>query len=89
VPDGTPKERRVVDLESLCRVHTEQNINRLVGYARSKDVADTTVMEAIKILLSYGHGRPKQPKEHSGPEGGPIQLLIRDLVEEARAKRNK
>jgi hypothetical protein len=77
VPNPKPKPPRVIDLESMCRAHTETSVRRLVGYARSKDVPDGVALRAIEILLERGWGRPKQVKEHTGAGGeGPIVVEI-------------
>jgi hypothetical protein len=89
VSTGKSTSPKVIDLESLCRGFTEQNVRRLGGYACSPEVPDAIAIEAIKVLLAYGHGKPKSQKEISGPDGGPINLVIRNLIEEARQQANK
>jgi hypothetical protein len=76
-------------LESLARGYTEQCIKRLGGYATSQKTPDQIRIEAIKILLDRGYGRPKQQKELSGPEGGDIRVTIRNLIEEKKNKQTK
>lgn len=76
-------------LESLARGYTEKSIERLGGYATGEGVDPSIQIRAIELILDRGYGRPKQQKELTGPEDGPIQLVIRNLVEELREKSEK
>jgi hypothetical protein len=40
---------------------------------------DRSRIEAAALLLAYAYGKPTQPLEHSGPDGGPIELSDADL----------
>lgn len=40
---------------------------------------DHSRIEAAALLLAYAYGKPTQPLEHSGPDGGPIELSDADL----------
>jgi hypothetical protein len=49
-------------------------------------------IEAAKLLVAYGYGKPLQTVEVSGPEGGPvpvsgIQTLVEKLAEMAASKK--
>jgi hypothetical protein len=81
---GTPPSKST--LESLARGYTVKSIERLGGYATGEGVDAAIQLRAIELILDRGYGRPKQQKELSGPDGEPINLVIRNLVEELREK---
>jgi hypothetical protein len=65
-------------LKSMARSYTGASIKRLSGYVLGPDVDDHLAMEAIKILLDRGYGRPKGEKiqKHVGHDGGAINVQI-------------
>jgi hypothetical protein len=89
VSAGAKTSPSKAQLESLARGYTEQCIRRLGGFVTADGVPEATAIEAAKVLLDRGYGRPKQQKELSGPDGEPINLVIRNLVEELREKSEK
>ena len=34
-------------------------------------------LKASELLAAYGQGKPSQPVEHSGKDGGPLELTVR------------
>jgi hypothetical protein len=34
-------------------------------------------IRAAQLILERAYGKPKQPLEHTGPDGGPIQTVIK------------
>ena len=77
MPGGKQTPPKKINLESLARGYTEQCIKRLGGYATSQKTPDAIRIDAIKILLDRGWGKPKQTKEHTGAGGeGPIVVEI-------------
>jgi hypothetical protein len=71
------------DLRSLARAHTELSVQTLAGIARNSP-SDQARVAAAQALLDRGWGRAAQV--HSDPGGGPIQVIIRqivDIIEEA------
>jgi hypothetical protein len=85
---GAKTPPRKIDLESLCRGFTEKNVKTLGGFATSPNVAEATKMEAIKLLLAYGHGKPKSPKQEAEITGH-INVTIRDIAAELAARKVK
>lgn len=72
----TPQEMK---LKSLARQYDERCIRVLGGLVTSEETEPHIRLEAIKILLDRGHGRPKGEKthKHAGADGkGPITVKI-------------
>lgn len=67
------------EIRSIARSHTLTMINVLVGVARQKDAPPAARVVAANSLLDRGWGKPDQV--HSSPDGGPIQVVIRHIVE--------
>jgi hypothetical protein len=78
VPDPTPKKREATNLKSMARAYTDACMKRLGSYVEQPQVPDAIAIEAIKILLDRGYGRPKSKKsqEVTGKDGGPITVEI-------------
>jgi hypothetical protein len=66
------------DLRSLARAHTELSIQTLAGIARNS-TSDQARVSAAQALLDRGWGKPDQV--HASADGGPIQVIIRHIVE--------
>jgi hypothetical protein len=83
VSRGKQTPPRKIDLESLARSYTEEGIRRLGGYVVSPQTKPEVAIEAIKILLDRGWGKPKQIKTstHTGPDGGAVNLVMRHIHE--------
>ena len=71
--------RTVADIRSKARAHTDMAINTLVGVCRARGAPPGARVAAASELLDRGWGRSAQV--HSAPDGGPIQVIIRQLVE--------
>jgi hypothetical protein len=54
-------------------------LNVLVGIARQKDAPPAARVNAANSVLDRGWGRPDQV--HAGPDGGAIQVIIRQVVD--------
>jgi hypothetical protein len=79
---GKETPARPVDLDSLCRAYTEQNIARLGGFASNPSTEPSITIRAIEILLSYGYGRPSQQVQHTGTEpDGSLGFTVRHIYE--------
>jgi hypothetical protein len=77
VSKGKRTSPKKVDLESLARSYTVVGIQRLGGYLTAKKELDALGLEAFKVLLDRGWGKPRQVKEHTGAGGeGPIVVEI-------------
>ena len=69
------------DIRSLARAHTELAIQTLAGIARNS-TSDAARVQASGMLLDRGWGKPAQV--HSDAEGGPIQVIIRQIIDSAQ-----
>jgi hypothetical protein len=65
--------------KSLCRTYTPSIVRTLGNWANNESLEMDIRMEAMKVLLSYGHAKPvkKEKKEHSGT----INLVMRQIHE--------
>ena len=73
------KALTVEELRSKARSHTEAMLNVLVGVARQRGAPPSARVFAANSVLDRGWGRAAQV--HSGGDGGPIQVVIRQLTE--------
>ena len=71
--------KAVLEIRSLARQHTAEMIRVLASVARSKGAPPGARVAAAAELLDRGWGKSAQV--HSDPDGGPIQVVIRQLIE--------
>jgi hypothetical protein len=71
---GNPGGRPVipVDVRALANERTPQAMEHL--WAIIEKGKGMVKLEAIRLWLAYGPGKPTDKVEHSGPDGGPIDL---------------
>lgn len=74
---------------ALAREQTEPAIKRLIEWMHSDDTRASPM--AAMALLDRGWGKPTQPTEVSGKDGGPIQIEdartpLADLIAAAAKK---
>jgi len=69
-PGGRSAGQR--ELRDAAREHTEEAVETLVRWMRSNDA--TASVQAAKVLLERGWGRPPQPLQHSG--GMSLEQLV-------------
>jgi len=82
VGHGRPKKD--FDLVTRCQELTPDIIEH---YGARGAVAETGAdVEMGKVVVAYGHGRPKATHEHTGPGGGPIQIAAVRTTEQKRAR---
>jgi hypothetical protein len=64
---------------SMCRQYDVTIVKTLGNWAYNENMDINTRMEAMKVLLSYGHAKPqaKEKKEHSGT----LNLVMRHIHE--------
>lgn len=67
------------EIRSLARSHTQNAIKTLAGIMMQRKTAPAARVAAATALLDRGWGKPSQTMEHSGPDGGPIDLVARLL----------
>ena len=67
---------------------TNLAVNRLLEIARDGEPRD--VAAAVKILVAYGYGNPRQSVEVTGENGGPLEIATtRGLLASAIARLKK
>lgn len=69
----------ILDMRSAARAHTAMCIRTLAHVAASPRCAPAARVVAANSLLDRGWGKPDQV--HAGPDGGPIQVIIRQILE--------
>jgi len=81
------KAREIVDVRSLARVHTASAMRRIEGLAENGK-SEGVRLEANKILLDRGWGRPSQEIRHVGTgEQGAIEIIVRHIGKGSKAPR--
>lgn len=75
-PKGA-KDRATADLktslEELARSHAPEALQVLVSVARASE-SDAARVSAANAILDRGYGKPRQAMEHTGADGGPIEV---------------
>ena len=74
-----PRKKIPTDLRSLARGHTELCVKVLAGIVSQEAVPAAARVSAAGILLDRGWGNAIQP--HTGEDGGPIRVIIRQLID--------
>ena len=71
-PNGRPKKTpELIEVENLCRDLSPSAVERLADWMKS-DNARASVAAATGII-ERAFGKPRQPVEHTGKDGGPIE----------------
>jgi hypothetical protein len=71
-------------LKSLARAYTETGIRTLGGWANGDNTEPDIRIRAIGMLLDRGWGKPKQQVEHTGEDGGALEIIVRTIIEERK-----
>lgn len=79
------RNKRSIDLRSLCRGYTEQSVLAMAGIALSPQTPPGVRVQAIEALWNRGFGKPAQPITGEDGENS-IQITIRNIIEERKAK---
>lgn len=75
-PNGRPrKTKEQVDLETACKELTPAALDVVVAIMESGD-NERNRFAAAQYILDRGWGKPKQALEHSGKDGGPLNIEI-------------
>lgn len=74
---GTPN-KATGEIRELARAYAPAAIKELARLAKDAESEQARV-SAIGMLLDRGYGKSPQAMEHSGPNGGPIDLVSRLL----------
>lgn len=77
---GRPK----LEVTELAKRLTEEAINRLAYWMRSNDA--TASVKAATVLLERAHGKPMQAIEHTGKDGGPLNVNVIKFSDEKWTK---
>lgn len=68
------------DVGSLARSYTKRSIEVLGGLQETAQNEGVRQAAAVS-LLSFGWGKPKQTQVVTGAEGGPLEFIIRQVME--------
>ena len=68
------------EVGSLARGYTERSIEILGGLMENCPEPGVRVA-AAKTLLDRGWGKPKQTQEVVGANGGPLEFIVRTIME--------
>jgi hypothetical protein len=74
-----PRKKIPSDLRSLARGHTALCIKVLAGIVSQETVPAAARVSAASALLDRGWGRA--PQVHTDADGGPIRVVIRQLID--------
>lgn len=75
---GRPPGRKnssTLEIEAKAKKYAGDALKALLDVARNSE-NDSARVAAASALLDRGYGRPKQALEHTGGNGGPVQLNI-------------
>lgn len=79
-PGGRPKKTpELIEVENLCKEASPDAVARLIHWMQSDDAAVS--VKACMGILAQGFGTPKQRHEHTGKDGGPIEVRRIELVD--------
>lgn len=69
----------------MARAYTGSAVRRIEGLAENGK-SEGVRLEANKILLDRGWGRPQQEVKHTGTaENGAIEIIVRHITEGSKA----
>jgi len=74
--------KATADVRSLARAQTGLAVRTLAGICGSKAAPASARVSAACALLDRGWGKPAQT--HSDADGGPIQVIIRQITDVIR-----
>lgn len=73
-PGGRP--RAVAAIRDLVQAKGPDLVERLMTMALAEATEDRVRIEAIKVLLDRGYGRPPQPITGEDDDGGPRRIIV-------------
>ena len=83
------KNRITSELKDKLEPLENLGLKRLKEILQNKSTDQKILLGAIELILAYRHGKPKQPSELSGPEGGPPQVDWMTFLQHAHAYQNR
>ncbi len=85
-PKGVPNKINREFKDLLQPLETE-GIKKLQKMMKATEDPDF-LLAAMRFVSEYRHGRPKQPVEASGPDGGPIPIDWFSFLQKAHSYRD-
>lgn len=93
-PGGRPAAHK--ELAALIQRTLEKDdgtnlaVTRLLGIVEDVEASASDRQAAVRLLLSYGYGNPRQQVEVTGENGGPLEIATtRGLLASAVARLKK
>lgn len=62
------------DVKAIAQSYGEEAIMHLVEIARDGEAPHAARVSAVKEILDRGFGKAAQPLEHTGSDGGPVEI---------------
>jgi hypothetical protein len=84
-----PRKKIPIDLESLCRSHTEKSTRTIIGLMREDAVPPATRLACAIYLLDRGWGKPKQTTTVVGSPNDPVIVEIIQAVRDGSRSRKE
>ena len=78
-------ETEVARLER--RLERERRVRKEAEAIAEAATSESVRLDANKALLDRGWGRPKETTEVTGPEGGPLEFIVRQIMEGSKPPR--
>jgi len=75
------------ELGSLARAETLTAVRVLKGIMTQRNAQSTARVNAAIALLDRGWGKPARTHKMTGADGGPIEVIIRDLLKERDSRK--
>lgn len=73
-PGRSGRPTNAVRVAAQAAVEKHQLLAVVAKIAQASE-RDSDRLNAIKLLLAYGYGQPEQRIEHTGEDGGPIEVI--------------
>lgn len=86
---GRPPDKFKQEMQRMAsRDETLERLDQLTGKRRkgTAGVTDDLFLRAFKEVADRGYGKPAQPVEHTGPDGGAIQFEDARTARESLAR---
>lgn len=69
------KDGKTLEIEAAAKEHADDALKALVTVAKNGE-SESARVTAATALLDRGYGKPRQSVEHTGKDGGPIQVWM-------------
>lgn len=85
---GRPKGRKsakTLEIEAAARQYRDDALKAL-AHVMAHSENDSARVAAANSILDRGFGRPRQALEHTGEEGGPIEIqVVHEIIDPSAA----